>query len=117
MFELLTSILQGADDSLQEAQGYSLFPGEYMNDSPAPADVTDLTIEIDRCHTLESGLPGLCATVTTEPSEHCGGWIIYLEQSVLGGTFKPYYGNVTTLEGYCHPGCDCPFCDMIRQAA
>ncbi len=109
MLELLSAILEAADDTFRESESLSLFPGEYMDGSIAPPDITEVDIEIDRLHTEESGLPGIRVQVSTP--QH-GGFIAYL-QTDDEGTFD--IGMTTTLEGYCKQNCDCPMCDVMRS--
>jgi hypothetical protein len=109
MLELLSQILQAADDTFMEQESLSLFPGEYMDDTIAPADITEVEIEIDRLYTIESGLPGLRVTVSTP--QH-GGFIAYL-QTCASGAFED--GMTTTLEGYCKQNCYCPMCAAMRS--
>jgi len=109
MLELLSKILEAADDTFMEQESLSLFPGEYMDGTIAPPDITEVEIEIDRLYTVESGLPGLRVTVSTP--QH-GGYIAYLQSD--------WYGKIegfmtTTLEGYCKQGCDCWMCEAMRS--
>lgn len=109
MLELLSAVLQAADDTFMEQESLSLFPGETMEGTPLPPDITEVEIEIDRLYTVESGLPGLRVTVST--LQH-GGFIAYL-QTCEGGQFED--GMTTTLEGYCKQNCDCPMCSVMRS--
>jgi hypothetical protein len=110
MLELLSAILVAADNTFMEQESLSLFPGEYMDGTIAPPDITEVEIEIDRMYTVESGLPGLRVQVSTH--EH-GGFIAYL-QTDDEGIFDDM-GTTTTLEGYCKQNCDCPMCDAMRS--
>jgi hypothetical protein len=109
MLELLSQILEAANDTFMEQESLSLFPGECMDGSVAPPDITEVEIDIDRLYTEESGLPGIRVRVSTH--EH-GGWIAYL-QTDDEGIFDE--GVTTTLEGYCKQNCDCPMCDVMRS--
>ena len=109
MLELLSQILEAANDTFMEQESLSLFPGEYMDGTPAPPDITEVEIDIDRLYTEESGLPGIRVQVSTH--EH-GGFIAYL-QTCPSGKFDE--GITTTLEGYCKQNCDCPTCDVMRS--
>lgn len=110
MLELLSQILEAANDTFMEQESLSLFPGEYMDGSIAPPDITEVEIDIDRLYTVESGYPGIRVQVSTH--EH-GGFIAYL-QTNDEGVFDGM-GITSTLEGYCKQNCDCPTCDVMRS--
>ena len=73
--ELLSQILEATDDILMEQESLSLFPSEYVDGSPAPADITEVEIEIDNYY-MDPSLPVLWVTVTTQQK---GGWLAYLQ--------------------------------------
>jgi hypothetical protein len=107
MIELLAAIIEATDEALRDHQDLSLFPGEYMDGTPAEPDITEIEIEkID----FNPEFPGLWIEVTIQQQ---GGWTVFLQSNHPGE--KLYSPIVTTLEGYCRPGCICDWCQIIRQ--
>ena len=93
-FTALGNILAAADAAfIESALSISLFPGVYEDDSPAPADITE--IEIEMC-------PWQPDWIQVTSYEH--DWRVYLETSTLAIAY-----------GYCRPDCYCEYCKALKE--
>lgn len=94
----LSKLLCTAAFAFGEHAGLWMEPGEYEDGSVAPPDVSEVEIEYAYA---DLWLAKACEWVA---------WIVYQPRD---GKFVEV--TFETIEGYCKPGCECSWCQTLRQ--